>query len=241
MWTSPTRLAAGPYSTGRRIDWTTYCHPSGVGGVTARTGVVLPDRHCTVGPSSNRPQWAIARELVTVGSVSAAMHDEVAARAGAGLTERARTRRALLEAAKVMFREQGWAAAGVDDIARLAGVSATTAYEHFSSDYVLIGHAYAELMAPVLRQAEGDRVGGRACLLALTGHVHGLATVARDHHRLTAAFACAVQEYIARVGGRPDPSDENDPRVIVPVPQGLAATAHRSSRPHRHRPAQQHL
>lgn len=172
--------------------------------------------------------------------VSAAMRDGAAAGADAGLTEHTRTRRALLQAANSVFSEQGWTAARVEDVARLAGVSATTAYNHFSSKYVLIGHTYAELMAPLLQQAERDRTTQRAWLPALTEHIQGLATVARDHRRLSAAFACAVQEFTAQVGARPDPSDESDPRVIVPVPQGLTGlidAGQRNGELNRHREA----
>jgi AcrR family transcriptional regulator len=142
-------------------------------------------------------------------------------RVRAGLTKRLRSRQALLEAAEAVFTEHGWNAARLEDVARRAGVSVATAYNHFPGKFVLIGHVYSSHIAPVLQQAEDDEAAQRPAVHALSDHLHQLATVFRANRSLTAAFANAVQEFTARVQQRPDPDDENDPRVLVPVPRGL--------------------
>jgi AcrR family transcriptional regulator len=137
------------------------------------------------------------------------------------LTKRMRSRQALLRAAEAVFSEQGWVGTRVEDVARRAGVAVATAYNHFPTKYVLIGHVYSQLVTPVVRQAERDIAAGRPAVPALTDHLHQLAAVTRRHRLLTATFANAVQEYTARVQQRPSPYDEDDPRVLVPVPTGL--------------------
>jgi AcrR family transcriptional regulator len=142
-------------------------------------------------------------------------------RVRAGLTKRLRSRQALLEAAEAVFSEHGWNDTRLEDVARRAGVSVATAYNHFPGKYVLIGHVYSSHIAPVLQQAVNDEAAQRPAAQALADHLHQLATVFRTNRSLTAAFANAVQEFTARVQQRPDPDDENDPRVLVPVPHGL--------------------
>jgi AcrR family transcriptional regulator len=164
--------------------------------------------------------------------------EERAARARAGLTKRARTRNALLCAAQAAFTEHGWTGTRIEDVARLAKVSPATAYNHFPTKYVLVGHVYADVMAPLLRGAERQRAAERPVCQALAEHLHQLVAVARRHQRLTAAFACAVQEYTARVERPPSSYDEGDPRTLVPVPDGLAVlidTAQREGELDRHR------
>jgi AcrR family transcriptional regulator len=163
---------------------------------------------------------------------------ERAARARAGWTKRARTRSALLRAAQAAFTEHGWTGTRIENVARLAGVSPATAYNHFPSKYVLIGHVYADVMAPLIRAAERHRTAEGPACQAFAEHLHQLAAAARREQRLTAAFACAVQEYTARVARPPSPYDDCDPRTLVPVPHGLTVlidTAQRQGELDRHR------
>ena len=167
-------------------------------------------------------------------------HEPDGARVRAGLTKRLRSRQALLEAAEAVFTEHGWHSTRIEDVARRAGVSIATTYNHFPSKYVLIGHVYANRVTPVLRQADHDSASRLPAVQALTDHLHQLTTVVRDYRPLTAAFAMAVQEYTARVQQRPDPGNEDDPRALVPVPHGLTVlidTAQRAGELGRHRDA----
>jgi AcrR family transcriptional regulator len=148
-------------------------------------------------------------------------HGSPEGRVQAGLTKRLRSRQALLEAAEAAFTEHGWQRARLEDVARQAGVSVATAYNHFPSKYALIGHVYSSHVAPVLQQAEHDEAVQRPAAQALADHLHQLGTVFRANRPLTAAFANAVQEFTARVQQRPAPDDQDDPRVLVPVPHGL--------------------
>lgn len=156
------------------------------------------------------------------------------------LARRARTRTALLTAARTVFTDQGWAETRMEDVARVAGVSPATAYNHFSSKHALIGAAYAgawqeglvaepeeetgseeETGPDGVTAGEGPRLPG-VRTEALAAHLRRISRVARRHRALTAAFACAVQDYTARVQHRPSASDPEDPRLTTPVPERIA-------------------
>lgn len=142
-------------------------------------------------------------------------------RARAAQTKRDRTRRALLDAAEAMFGSRGWARTRIEDIAAAAGVSAATAYNHFPSKHSLIGYVYGPLVRPLLVQAERDVHADHPVVPALEEQVRALARITSRHRELTAAFACAVNDYTIRVGGPPDPSDVIDPRTLVPMPEAV--------------------
>ncbi len=142
-------------------------------------------------------------------------------RARAAQTKRDRTRRALLDAAEAMFGSRGWARTRIEDIAAMAGVSAATAYNHFPSKHSLIGYVFAPLVRPLLVQAQRAVEAGHPVVPALEEQVRALARITSRHRELTAAFACAMQDYTIRVGGPPDPSDEIDPRTLVPMPESV--------------------
>jgi AcrR family transcriptional regulator len=91
----------------------------------------------------------------------------------------ARTRRALLDAARALFAEKGFAATGRDEIAERAGVTRGALYHHFASK--------TEVAAGVVEQLEGELVA-RVVAAALEG------TGVRDQlHRGCRAYmdACA--------------------------------------------------
>jgi AcrR family transcriptional regulator len=155
-----------------------------------------------------------------------------------GLARRARTRAALIAAARTTFGEQGWAETRREDVARAAGVSAATAYNHFPSKYALIAAAFADAWQEGLDDgapehgAEPDVPGlPGVCTRGLAAHLWRISHIARRHQPLTAAFACAVQEYTARVRHRPPAEGPDDPRISTRVPHRIAvllAAAQRS-------------
>jgi AcrR family transcriptional regulator len=138
-------------------------------------------------------------------------------RARAAQTKRDRTRRALLDAADATFGARGWANTRMEDVAAAAGVSAATAYNHFSSKHALVGHVYGPLVHPLLVQAECDIAAGRRVIDALCDQVTALARISQRNRKLTAAFWSAVEDYTIRVSGPPDPTDDVDPRTLAPV------------------------
>ncbi|WP_214365939.1 TetR family transcriptional regulator [Pseudonocardia sp. H11422] len=142
-------------------------------------------------------------------------------RARAAQTKRDRTRRALLDAADAAFASRGWLRTRVEDVAAAAGVSSATAYNHFPSKHVLIGHVYAPLISPLVVQAERDRAADRPVVPALTDQIRALARTSWRHRGLTAAFCSAVQDYTIRAGGPPAPADDMDPRTVAPVPSTI--------------------
>jgi AcrR family transcriptional regulator len=138
-------------------------------------------------------------------------------RARAARTKRDRTRAALLSAADPAFAARGWARTRVEDIASAAGVSSATAYNHFPTKHVLIGHVYAPLLRNLRTQAYRDITAGRPTVPALTDHLRALVRISWRHRGLTAALAAGAADYAIKVGRPADPHDENDPRVLAPV------------------------
>ncbi len=143
---------------------------------------------------------------------------------------RVRTREALLRSAERAFAEHGWAATRVEDVAREARVSPATAYNHFPTKHALIAGSYAAVWFRSADTETSDAVasagppGGRESLpavAALAAHLLCISRISREHRRLTAAFACAIQDYTARVERRPVGGDPADPRLKVPVPAGI--------------------
>ncbi|NGY65333.1 TetR/AcrR family transcriptional regulator [Lentzea sp. NEAU-D13] len=136
------------------------------------------------------------------------------ARQRSGTTKRTRSRQALIDAATAVF-ERGWFEARVEDIARAAGVSSATAYNHFpGGKQELIGVVYAPLIQPLIEAAEADAAEQRDPLEAVERHIRSAAEVARRHRALTVPLVVAVSEQIARVG-RPTVPDARDVRLIV--------------------------
>ncbi len=142
-------------------------------------------------------------------------------RARAARTKRDRTRRALLDAADSAFGSRGWARTRVEDIAQSAGVSAATAYNHFPTKHALLAQVYAPITGLLLAQARSDIAAGRPVVEALDDQVRALCRVCARNRTLTAAFFAAVSEYTIKSGGLADPSDEADPRTLVPMPEAL--------------------
>ncbi|MEX0789839.1 MAG: TetR/AcrR family transcriptional regulator [Actinomycetota bacterium] len=144
------------------------------------------------------------------------------ARRTADRLKKERSRTALLEAAGTLFARSGWSGTRVEDVARLAGVSTATAFNHFPTKFALIGHVFAPILRGVLEEEQSDDPA-LSTDEALIRHLSRLSKAFRaDSNRaLTVAFTGALQEYTARIGGQPDPADHNDPRTIAPIPTRL--------------------
>jgi AcrR family transcriptional regulator len=141
------------------------------------------------------------------------------ARQRAAETKRRRTRGALLVAAAELFAQRGWHGTRIEDIAKVAGVSAATAYNHFKNKQALMGHVYAPLAKDLIKAAERDVARMHPPLLAVRRHVHDLADLARRHRDLTVSLVAAIQEQTMRTGAAAQNPD--DVRVLVPLADPL--------------------
>lgn len=106
------------------------------------------------------------------------------------------TRAAVLETATRMFAEKGWAATGMRDIAREAGVATETVYSHFSSktglfqqviDIAVVGDDASVAMAERPEFAATGQ-GSRSRRIAQA------ARVTAEVHRRTGRFAKVLRE-----------------------------------------------
>lgn len=148
-------------------------------------------------------------------------------RARAARTKRNRSRAALIDAADAVFAARGWAATRVEDIARTAGVSPATAYNHFPSKHVLIASVFAPHVRTLLAQVDAHLASARPVTEALSEQVMALALLSARNRRLMAAFTAAVLEYTIRSGTAPRPGDELDPRNVADLPEALRALVER--------------
>jgi len=109
----------------------------------------------------------------------------------------------------------------MEDIAQSANVSAATAYNHFPTKHALLGQVYAPIVHPLVVQARHDIANQRPVIDALTDQVRALCRLSARNRALTSAFWAAAVEYTIKVGGPPDPTDDNDPRTLAPIPDSL--------------------
>jgi AcrR family transcriptional regulator len=138
-----------------------------------------------------------------------------AARLRSARTKRERSRAALLLAAEAVFREHGWYAGRMEEIARTAGVSVATAYNHFpGGKQELIGSVYAPFMERLQAAAVQDIAVEADPTAAVRRHVRDAVAMARGQLELTLPLVAAVQEQTIRVGG--PPNDPRDVRCLVP-------------------------
>lgn len=109
------------------------------------------------------------------------------------------TRASVLEAATRLFGERGWAATGIRDVAREAGVSVETVYANFRTKSDLL---MAALDVAVVGDAEPVPLDRRAEFAAL-GHgnrekrTRAAARLVTDIHRRTAGVNLALREAAA--------------------------------------------
>lgn len=109
------------------------------------------------------------------------------------------TRRAVLEAATRLFGERGWAATGVRDVAREAGVSVETVYANFGSKGDLL---LAAIDVAVVGDDEPVPLDRRTAFTALgqgsrEERVRAAARLVTDVHRRTAGVNFALREAAA--------------------------------------------
>lgn len=139
----------------------------------------------------------------------------------AARTKRDRTRAKLLHEGQTAFGMHGWAGTRMEFVARRAGLSTATAYNHFPTKHVLIGHVYRPIVSPLLAQAQRDLDEGTPVRRALTDQVHALVLMTSRHRVLSGAFLAACQEYAARTHAPPRRDDELDPRAIASMPESI--------------------
>jgi AcrR family transcriptional regulator len=109
--------------------------------------------------------------------------------AGAALTPRAeQTRAAIAEAALALFRERGYEAATMRDIAKRAGVSTGSAYYYFSSKEELIKEFYARNQAAHLAACWRLLATETDLSARLGGTVRALVDVLAPYHSFAATF-----------------------------------------------------
>lgn len=145
--------------------------------------------------------------------------DQAAARQRSGQTKRDRTRTALIASAKQVFSERGWLDSRLEDIARGAGSSVPTTYNHFrGGKQELIGVVYAPLLAPLLAAAQADISDEVEPAEAVARHVRRLTSLARENQRLTFTMLAAVHEQTIRTR---QPREAADVRSLVPMPRPL--------------------
>ncbi|MFG2005537.1 TetR/AcrR family transcriptional regulator [Spirillospora sp. NPDC048911] len=143
-------------------------------------------------------------------------------------TKRRRTRAALLIAARALFSERGWHGTKLEEVARLAGVSPATAYNHFKNKQTLLGHVYAPLIRRRSAAVTSDVNRGEDPILAIHRHFYELADLARRRRTLTESLVIATQEHDRRVADAPPPGPEHgasgeDIQGLVPL-SGLLTT-----------------
>jgi len=145
----------------------------------------------------------------------------------------AETRAAVLAAAAALFSERGWAATGMREVARAAGVSVETVYASFGTkadllmaamDVAVVGDV---LPVPLAGRAEFTALGegGPAERAAAAA---GLVT--RVHAR-TAGIYLALREAAAADPGLAGPMREAEERRRVSAGQGMALVAGRPVTP----------
>jgi AcrR family transcriptional regulator len=109
--------------------------------------------------------------------------------AGAALTPRAeQTRAAIAEAALALFRERGYEAATMRDIAKRAGVSTGSAYYYFSSKEELIKEFYARNQAAHLAACRRLLATETDLSARLGGTARALVDVLAPYHSFAATF-----------------------------------------------------
>ncbi|GAA1613411.1 hypothetical protein GCM10009733_006870 [Nonomuraea maheshkhaliensis] len=140
----------------------------------------------------------------------------------AGDVKRERTRAVLLSAARAKFTEHGWHHTRMDDVARAAGVSSATAYNHFKSKQILMGFVYRPLIGRLSEAVKSTLEVDSDPVDVILRHFYDLVALARRWHRLTEALVAAMKEQTLRHGTVSAEFDEADVRHLVPLCTMLA-------------------
>ncbi|WP_229841128.1 TetR/AcrR family transcriptional regulator [Streptomyces brasiliensis] len=133
------------------------------------------------------------------------------------------TRALVLAAAVRLFGERGWAATGMRDVAREAGVSVETVYAGFRSKSDLLMTA---LDAAIVGDAEPEALGERPEFAALaTGtrreRIAAAARLVTAIHQRTAGVHLALREAAASNGDLARTLREDQQRRRISIEQGM--------------------
>jgi AcrR family transcriptional regulator len=135
-----------------------------------------------------------------------------------GSSRRRQTEAALLTAAGELLLERGYKATRVEDVAKLAGRAAATAYVHFPTKNYLVARVVAPVFDPVFTAAKASLGAPGPVAEEIVAHIHRVATIGRANPVLTAALLEAIQDATVRSG---PPTSPQDPRMILPLPVPL--------------------
>lgn len=135
-----------------------------------------------------------------------------------GTSRRQQTEAALLSAAGKLLLERGYKATRVEDVAKLAGRAAATAYVHFPTKNYLVARVVAPVFDPVFTAAKASLGAPGPVTAEVVAHIHRIAGIGRANPVLTAALLEAIQDATVRSG---PPDSPQDPRMILPLPVPL--------------------
>ncbi|MHB8497730.1 MAG: TetR/AcrR family transcriptional regulator [Acidimicrobiales bacterium] len=137
-------------------------------------------------------------------------------RARSAATRRRRSQSKIIDAARALFEARGYDDTTIDAIAERAGVGPATIYEHYGTKDALT----AAVFASELGDLDGPAAADAAVLdvrEAVYRHLLRVAKAVHQHRALARALLSAVN----RTEG--PPTDERDPRLVVPLPRPLAS------------------
>ncbi|MDX2708743.1 TetR/AcrR family transcriptional regulator [Streptomyces sp. NBC_00510] len=140
------------------------------------------------------------------------------------------TRAVVLAAAVRLFGERGWAATGMRDVAREAGVSVETVYAGFRSKGELL---MAALDVAVVGDAEPEALAERPEFAGLASgtrqeRIAAAARLVTAIHRRTAGVHLALREAAASNGDLAGKLRDNQRRRRVSVEQGMTGVTGRA-------------
>jgi AcrR family transcriptional regulator len=123
-----------------------------------------------------------------------------------------------------LFTERGWYRTRIEDVAKAAGVSAATAYNHFKSKQILMGFVYRPLVGRLSKSVERNLLDDDLNPIdAILRHFYDLAALARRRRQLTESLVAAMHEQTLKRGQVAVESDEEDIRHLVPLYTMLAS------------------
>ncbi|WP_231330843.1 TetR/AcrR family transcriptional regulator [Actinomadura graeca] len=107
----------------------------------------------------------------------------------------------------------------MEDVAKAAGVSTATAYNHFRTKQSLIGYAYSPLLKDLIEAADQAIKNRYPPIAAIREHILDLSLLARTHRDLTLCLIAAMQEQSQKTGSTITESD--DVRRLAPLSEPL--------------------
>jgi AcrR family transcriptional regulator len=133
------------------------------------------------------------------------------------------TRAAVLDAASGLFTTRGWAATGMRDVAREAGVATETVYAHFSSKTDLLGQV---VDIAVVGDEDAVPLAQRPEFVALghgprAGRIVAAAQLLTEVHVRTAGFAKVLREAAHTDEAMADELDSTRRRMRADVERAL--------------------